>query len=687
MTKKILAVLIHPAFLSLVISIPIIVVLPSFDKYRADLEVRERYTNGHSIYYADLNRDGQSEKIDINTSYPNQVSVIVSHNNKILNQWNFSGQKVQMTPPFWGDLDNDNIDEISLFIYRDGKILLNCFNPIKNKLTVKDKFVSHYTVTDVGLDCSVRSIGFYDNNKDNNNEFYFSLISGFNSSPRKICGFDFANDKINYSPESCFSLTWPFACDINNDGLMEFGASTNAPGNCDGGDLNDSFTWFFLLNKDLEFLFEPVKVGSFPSVMHVVPINIMNELKFASLNIYQGAEKFPSAFTLFNQTGNVEKKVEFEYSEEWKDATIINNNMENNGHIYLVKKSGTIEEKDAHFNTLDIKKINPLFMTESFAIDIDKNNKNEFVFFASDRDKLILTRNNFSHPVEIEIFGNNSFSHCSLFSEKNKKNKLYIACDNYSYVYNYFQNPFYYFQYVIYCAIYAAFLLLILLLQRLQKYRVEKKYQAEKKIAELQIKSIKNQIDPHFTLNIINSIGALFGKNDTEQADYIFGKYSKLLRATITNSDQILTSLKAEFEYVTHYMDLEKYRLHFGLEYKIKIDESVNKSIEIPKMLIHTFVENAIKHGIRHLNKQGELQLTTVANKTDYLITIKDNGVGREKAKQHSQFSTYQGLNILEQILDLYYDLQKKRITFEISDMYDDNKFPTGTKVEIRIPQ
>ncbi len=229
-------------------------------------------------------------------------------------------------------------------------------------------------------------------------------------------------------------------------------------------------------------------------------------------------------------------------------------------------------------------------------------------------------------------------------------------------------------------------LLIILFIQKAQKHQVEKKHKAERKIAELQMKSIKNQIDPHFTLNIINSIGSLFAKQDIEKANYIFGKYSKLLRTTILGSDNILTTLQSEIGYVENYLALEKFRLKNKFEYKIEIDDSVNNQIKIPKMLIHTFVENAIKHGLRHLEDNGELNITIKPNSNAYNISICDNGIGRKKAKDFSTFSTGKGLNIMDQILELYFSLEKVKITYVTKDHLDKGNNPLGTEVRITIP-
>ncbi len=103
------------------------------------------------------------------------------------------------------------------------------------------------------------------------------------------------------------------------------------------------------------------------------------------------------------------------------------------------------------------------------------------------------------------------------------------------------------------------------------------------------MRSIKNQMDPHFTLNIINAIGSLFYKRDNKRADYVFGKYSKLLRTMVTNSDKIITTLSEELEYVKDFLDLELFRYDNKFIYEVKIEEGVNLNLDIPKTLSSYF--------------------------------------------------------------------------------------------------
>ena len=89
-----------------------------------------------------------------------------------------------------------------------------------------------------------------------------------------------------------------------------------------------------------------------------------------------------------------------------------------------------------------------------------------------------------------------------------------------------------------------------------------------------------------------------------------------------------------------NYLSLEQFRLKDGLNIEINKDEGINGEIKIPKMLIHTFVENSVKHGIKHLEGKGKILISISKGNDLYKIKIIDNGVGRKKAKEYSAFST-----------------------------------------------
>ena len=103
-------------------------------------------------------------------------------------------------------------------------------------------------------------------------------------------------------------------------------------------------------------------------------------------------------------------------------------------------------------------------------------------------------------------------------------------------------------------------------------------------------------------------------------------------------------------------------------------------------MLIHTFTENAVKHGIKHLKEKGQINIQLQPLKNNLKILISDNGIGREKARQYSLMNTGKGLEIVYESLKLYFQLKRVKISYNMSDIYDEKQEVAGTKIVIHVP-
>ena len=264
---------------------------------------------------------------------------------------------------------------------------------------------------------------------------------------------------------------------------------------------------------------------------------------------------------------------------------------------------------------------------------------------------------------------------------------LYLQFNDYCSFIQFYRNPFYYFKFPFYATLYLAVFLFISLIARIQQYRLSLKLQTERKIASLQLKAVKNQVDPHFTLNILNAIGSLYASvKDRDKADYIFAKYAKLIRQTVVSSDQIIITLAEELEFVRNYIDLEKFRCDNSFDYIIDIDKEIDLQIKIPRMLIHTFVENAIKYAIRSRSEGGLLKITLSAKDHYYHILVEDNGPGLESSGA-SDKGTGKGLLILNELIELYYRLEKVKITYKLQNITGPGNAISGTRAVIEIPQ
>ena len=160
----------------------------------------------------------------------------------------------------------------------------------------------------------------------------------------------------------------------------------------------------------------------------------------------------------------------------------------------------------------------------------------------------------------------------------------------------------------------------------LNKRRLKNALQ-QKELTRLKLKSIQSQLNPHFMFNALSSIQNLMNKNDIEGANRYLGKFSDLTRKVLDSSDAEMISLEDEFIILEDYIQMEQ--LRFGFMYEIKTGENINTTnIEVPAMLLQPFVENAVKHGVSALNKDGKIRILANRVQNDLILQMEDNGAG-----------------------------------------------------------
>lgn len=192
-------------------------------------------------------------------------------------------------------------------------------------------------------------------------------------------------------------------------------------------------------------------------------------------------------------------------------------------------------------------------------------------------------------------------------------------------------------------------------------------------------------MNPHFTFNAINSISSVIYKEDKKTAYNFFTKFSDLIRYTLNNAEKIAVPLADEIEFVTNYLDLEKFRFKEKFYFEIQVGDRVDRNVKVPRMILQTFAENAVKHGLSQLEKEGILKIHLSQNDKILKIVVEDNGIGREAASKLSIHGTGKGMRIIDQIFELYQKLKGKRITHDVEDLKDSKNKATGTRVTIEL--
>lgn len=217
--------------------------------------------------------------------------------------------------------------------------------------------------------------------------------------------------------------------------------------------------------------------------------------------------------------------------------------------------------------------------------------------------------------------------------------------------------------------------------------RKEEKYRVERQLAEYQLTALQAQMNPHFMFNAINSIQHYVLDKKTKTAYDYLTKFSHLMRRVLINSAEKYVSLRQEIETLLLYVEFERVRFESGIELKLDPSAEIDQdSIFIPSMLLQPFVENAIWHGLMPMPATVAPRLLVCvkagAAPESLLITIEDNGVGREFSrtiKRHGHRP--EGLRLAQQRIELLGPGSK----LEITDMKTAEGLACGTRVIITL--
>jgi len=155
-----------------------------------------------------------------------------------------------------------------------------------------------------------------------------------------------------------------------------------------------------------------------------------------------------------------------------------------------------------------------------------------------------------------------------------------------------------------------------------QKEQEERKKDAEKLAREAELFKLRQQLQPHFLFNSLNSINALIGSRPQE-ARKMVQHLSDFLRGTIKKDETQWVNLKEELEYLQLYLDIEKVRFGNRLATAIDIEE-ITHNLKLPALLLQPIVENAIKFGLYDTIGETVIEITAVKEENHLLIKVKN---------------------------------------------------------------
>ena len=231
----------------------------------------------------------------------------------------------------------------------------------------------------------------------------------------------------------------------------------------------------------------------------------------------------------------------------------------------------------------------------------------------------------------------------------------------------------------------AVFIIWALIKKRIKAIRHEA--EMKQKIAETEMMALRAQMNPHFIFNCLNSIDNLIQMDEKEKATSYLSKFAKLIRSILENSKNNIVPCWKDMETLQLYLELEALRFDNKFSYQVNIAPDImNGDYKVPPLVIQPFVENAIHHGLLNKIEPGKILLVNVSVCNNHIhYHIEDNGVGRKKAASYKQLNkpVYEsmGMQITADRINLFN--QQNNGCVKITDLYDENDRPLGTKVEV----
>ncbi|QED38981.1 histidine kinase [Antarcticibacterium arcticum] len=182
----------------------------------------------------------------------------------------------------------------------------------------------------------------------------------------------------------------------------------------------------------------------------------------------------------------------------------------------------------------------------------------------------------------------------------------------------------------------------------------EQKGQLRKRFEETKMEALLAQMNPHFIFNAMNSIQYYIMDSDIDNASRFLGDFAKLIRLNLDHCTKPTILLVEEIEYLQLYIRVENTRFNNNIKVIFETDPLIDiYEVEIPTMLLQTFVENVFVHAFPAGIKDPTLKISFKLVAEGVLrCKIEDNGIGISNTSAHKLHES-KGVNLVKERLAL----------------------------------
>ena len=220
------------------------------------------------------------------------------------------------------------------------------------------------------------------------------------------------------------------------------------------------------------------------------------------------------------------------------------------------------------------------------------------------------------------------------------------------------------------------------------KEKVERENTFIQKLAEMELRVLQSQINPHFISNALTAIQHFILNQEGDVASDYLSKFTHLMRLFLDASYEKYVLLEKELDLLTRYIELEQLRFPDKFDLIMDLEEDLDTTIELPTLLLQPYVENAINHGLLYKKTKGYLKIKITQMEEALICVVEDNGIGRERAKalKTGSFKSYKsrGIKLLTEQAKILEEMGMPiKVTIEDTFLEEED---CGTTVTVILP-
>lgn len=194
------------------------------------------------------------------------------------------------------------------------------------------------------------------------------------------------------------------------------------------------------------------------------------------------------------------------------------------------------------------------------------------------------------------------------------------------------------------------------------KKTIKEKEELKRESLSAEFETLKNQINPHFLFNSLNTLTSLIEENPKTATDFV-QKLSSVYRYLLTQKDKETVTLKEEIDFVRSYIYLNQIRFGNNLRFHIHIDAAYMER-KIVTLSIQMLIENAIKHNI--ISQQHPLSISIGVHQGKVFVknnlqrkTVmnESNGIGLNNISHRYSFLTKEEVEMIDDDDNFYVSL------------------------------